>query len=84
MKHRVNLLINEYEIRDKQNTKTPFQSCIPHPCQKVCFVLFPFPVSCTSCSVFYAVSTGNFIIAFLGMNCNLFFIQKLSFSMLFV
>lgn len=43
MKHRVNLLINEYEIRDENKIKPPFQSCSPYLFQEV--VGF-FPCNC--------------------------------------
>lgn len=37
MKHRVNLLIDEYAIRVENKIKASFQLCAPYPCQKVTF-----------------------------------------------
>lgn len=40
MKHRVNFLINEYEIRDKHKIKMPFQSGTPHSLSESVFCSF--------------------------------------------
>lgn len=78
MKHRVNLLINEYEIRDENTIKTfsVMYSIALSEC-----VSFPVIISTLSRSLFKVGSTGNFVIAFVGMNWNLFFVQNLHFSM---
>lgn len=83
MKHRVNLLIDEYEIRVENKIKASFQLCTPYPSQKVVFS--PSVIIITlSYFIFSIVRTENFIIAFVGMNWNLFFVQTQHFAMLFV
>lgn len=66
MKHRVNLLIDEYEIRVENKIKAPFQLCTPYPCQKGFFLLVI--ISTLSHFIFSIVWTGNFIIEFVEMN----------------
>lgn len=67
-KHRVNLLIDGYEVRVECKIKAPFQLGTPYPCQKV-VVFYPSVIIITlSHFIFSLVRTGNFITAFVRMN----------------